>query len=76
MGERLTIDELRERYDGEWVALVDFENDPESDEITVGRVIAHGPDRDAFDNELDRLRPRSFAVECFKSLPAGWGLAL
>lgn len=76
MGERLTIEQIRERYDGEWVALADVEEDEGTFEIRSGRVIAHDEDRDAFDDEVDRIAPGSFAVECFKRLPEGWGLAL
>lgn len=75
MGERLTIEEIRERYDGEWVALVEVEND-ENDEIVAGRVIAHDPDGDEVYDEIGRVAPRAFAVECFQETPEGWGLAL
>lgn len=75
MGGRLTIEELRVRYDGEWVALVDVEND-ENDEIVAGRVLAHDPNGDVVYDEIGRAKPKSFAVECFQKLPEGWGLAL
>ena len=74
MGEQLTIEQIRERYDGDWVALDEVEVN-ENDEVVAGRVFAHNLERDAFDDEVGRIAPRSFAVECFKSLPAGWGFA-
>ena len=75
MGERLTIEELRERYEGEWVALVDVEVD-EQDAVVEGRIIAHDPSGDAVYDEIGRIKPKSFAVERFKELSEGWGLAL
>ena len=76
MGERLTIEEIRRRYDGEWVLLVDFEEDPDG-ETTSGTVAAHGVERDDVYGAVPGLKPPlSFQTLCLKRVPEGWGLAL
>lgn len=71
MGERLTIEELRRRYDGEWVIVVDPDSTPEQG-VLSGVVVAHSPDRnEAYDGMLKAEGGR-FASLCFKELPEGW----
>lgn len=77
MGERLTIEELRERYDGEWVLVVDPETD-EMHEVLSGVVAVHSHDRDEMYDGMLKLSPRPShaATLCFKELPENWALAL
>ena len=75
MGERLTIEEIRERHDGEWVLLIDIEEDAEG-ETTSGVVVAHSEDRDDVYGAASGVKAEVFETLCLKRLPEGWGLAL
>lgn len=70
MNEILTYDEMKSRFDGEWVLV----EDPEVDEhmrVLRGRVISHSTDRDEMDRQAIALRPQHSASLCFKKKPAG-----
>jgi hypothetical protein len=61
MNEVLTMEQIEERYHGEWVLL----GDPETDEhlaVVRGRLIGHSPDRDEIDKIDEQLSLRSAAV--------------
>jgi hypothetical protein len=61
MNEVLTMDQIEERYNGEWVLL----GDPEIDDhhaVVRGRLIGHSPDRDEIDRIDHELRLRSAAI--------------
>lgn len=75
MGERLTIEELRERYDGEWVVVADPETD-DAHEVLSGILVAHDPDREEVYDAMLRANGRHFATLCFQKMPQGWTLAL
>ncbi|MDQ3009346.1 MAG: hypothetical protein M3X11_01380 [Acidobacteriota bacterium] len=62
--EILTMDEIKKRYDSEWVLVAD----PELDEyfnILSGRVIWHHKDKLVFDDEMLKIEPfpQEVAVE-------------
>jgi hypothetical protein len=41
MPEVLTLEEMRCRYDGEWVMIAYTKIDPETNEVLQGEVLAH-----------------------------------
>ncbi len=68
MSEVLTYEQMKERYDGEWVLVGDPEL-TEMNEVVRGTVLAHSPDRDEVYYELRTRRPKSSAMLCFKHIP-------
>lgn len=61
MDAYLTIAEINDRFDSEWVLL----DQPETDdlhEVMRGQVIAHSKDRDEVYRRAVELRPRRFAI--------------
>jgi hypothetical protein len=59
MADKLTWDEIKQKYPDEWVVLVDFKI--EGVAPAEGVVIDHGPVRDEVYDRLDK-GPRSCAV--------------
>lgn len=54
--EILTMDEIKQRFDSEWVLV----SDPELDEdfnVLSGKVICHHKDRTVFDSETLNIKP-------------------
>ncbi|RYG46351.1 hypothetical protein EON79_10375 [bacterium] len=64
VAERLTLDEMSRRYDGEWILIGDPELDSQG-VPTSGIILAHSPDRDQVYDEGVRLMPRSSAIWSF-----------
>jgi hypothetical protein len=62
--ERLTWDEIRRRYDGEWVELVDYVWDEGEPYPVEGMVRTHSPSRKEF-NRLVLERPPAGAARLF-----------
>jgi hypothetical protein len=61
MNEVLPIEEIRSRFESEWVLI----EDPETDEhlnVIRGRVVHHSRDRDEVYRKAVSLRPRRSAV--------------
>lgn len=54
--EVLTIEEIKKRYDSEWVLIADPETD-QYHNVLSGTVICHHKDRLVFDDELMNLEP-------------------
>ena len=52
MGERMTYQQIEERFAGEWVVVRDFVRD-DATVIKEGVVVAHTPDRAAAHQALD-----------------------
>ncbi len=75
MGERLSIEELKDRYDEDWLALTEIEKNAEG-EIVSGVVVAHSPDRDVVYDAMLKSEATHMATMCFKSIPKGWTFAL
>ncbi len=61
MNEVMTIEEIQQHFDSEWVLLGDPVTD-ETLEVQSGRVLAHSPSRDELDRALLALRPSRFAT--------------
>ncbi len=66
--EVLTIEEIKTRFDEEWVLVGDPETN-EYQEVTAGRVLWHSPDRDEVYRKAVELRPRRSAFLCFRKRP-------
>jgi hypothetical protein len=64
----LTIAEIRQYYDGEWVLIAYKELDPQM-EVISGEVLAHSPDRDEVYAALPLGRGKNIAIECFVKVP-------
>lgn len=54
--EILTMDEIKKRFDSEWVLVADPEED-ENFNVLSGRVICHHKDRAVFDAETLKIKP-------------------
>lgn len=68
MKEILTIDEMRAKFDGEWVLVGDPLTD-ENLEVLKGTVLAHSPEKRDVYREGQKLRPRHSAMVCFLPPP-------
>jgi hypothetical protein len=67
-GQILTIEEIRQRYDGEWVLVACQELDPQL-QVISGEVLAHSRDRDEVYAALPLGRGKNIAIECFAEVP-------
>lgn len=61
MPEVLTMSEIEDRYQSQWVLVVD-PTTGESLEVVSGCVVSHSGDRDEVYRKAVELRPRRFAV--------------
>jgi hypothetical protein len=61
IGERLSIEEINRRFEGQWVLLEDPEI-AEDEEVLSGRLLFHTEDRDELDERVLDLRPRHSAI--------------
>jgi hypothetical protein len=66
--EILTLDQIRHRYDGEWVLIAYNEIDHNLIPIT-GEVLAHSSDRDVVYHAVSEAKGRDIAIECFVKVP-------
>ena len=64
----MRIEEIRERYKGEWV-LIEYTELDEELNVIEGEVIAHSPDREEIDRAMQRLPWKSVAIEYFGEIP-------
>ncbi|MEX0701343.1 MAG: hypothetical protein WD069_04545 [Planctomycetales bacterium] len=68
MDQMLTIDEIKDRYDSEWILL----GDPETDEqlnVQGGTVLFHSSDREELYRKAAELRPKRSAIVYTGSVP-------
>jgi hypothetical protein len=75
MIETLTLDEMKDRFDAEWVLV----EDPEVDEhfrVLRGKVLCHSKDRDEVYRKMVELRPKSSATLYFGTMPEGSAIVL
>ncbi|NJM48551.1 MAG: hypothetical protein HC860_22220 [Alkalinema sp. RU_4_3] len=66
--EILTLEQIRHRYDGEWVLIAYNEIDHNLTPVS-GEVLAHSPDRDTLYASLSLGRGKDVAIECFVKVP-------
>jgi hypothetical protein len=62
--EILTLEQIRQRHDGEWVLIAYTEIDHNLKPIR-GEVLAHSSDRDAVYRAVSQGEGRDLAIECF-----------
>ena len=70
MSEVLTIEEIKSRYDSEWILV----ENPKLDEhlnVLSGRVLSHSKDRDEVYQKAVELRPKHSAVLYTGRIPEG-----
>ncbi len=65
MIEVLTYDEMRTRFNGEWVLVEDPEVDAQM-RVVRGKVISHAVSRVDVDKRMLELRPAHSAALCFR----------
>jgi hypothetical protein len=75
MDEILTLAEMQERFDSEWVLIEDPELD-ENLEVVRGKVIFHSKDRDEVYRKDMELRPRSAAYLFTGKMPEDTAVVL
>ncbi len=70
--EILTMDEIKKRFDSEWVLIAEPETD-QFHNVLGGKVIYHHSDRSVFDREVLELdpHPNDFAVFFTGKTPEG-----
>ncbi len=66
--EILTLEQIRQRHDGEWVLIAYTEIDHNLKPIR-GEVLAHSSDRDAVYRAVSQGEGRDLAIECFVKAP-------
>ncbi len=71
----MTLAEIEERFDGEWVLVEDPEVN-EHFEVIRGKVIYHSKDRDEVDRKAIELRPKSAATLYTGIMPPNTAIAL
>jgi hypothetical protein len=66
--EILTLEQIRQRYDGEWflIAYTDIDDDLRP---IRGEVLAYSRDRDEVYRAVSDDRGRDLAIECFVKTP-------
>jgi hypothetical protein len=69
MPEVLTLEEMRRRYDGEWVMIAYTKIDPETNEVLQGEVLAHSRNSQEVYNAIDLAQGRGVAFEFFGLIP-------
>ncbi len=62
MSKRLTWEQIREQYDGEWVELVDYEWDETEPDPTAGVVRVHSKKRKEFEDLVRNSPPEDSAL--------------
>jgi hypothetical protein len=66
--EILTLEQIHQRYDGEWVLIAYTELDDDLKPV-MGEVLAHSSDRDQVYRAVSQGNGRDLAIECFVKTP-------
>jgi hypothetical protein len=69
MANILTLDEMLDRYDGEWVMIAYTETDPETLEVLRGEVLAHSLNAQDVYAAMPIAQGRGVAFEFFGHIP-------
>jgi len=75
MEERMTVQEMREQFDAEWVLIEDPQTN-EALEVLSGKVLCHSKDRDEVDRRMVALRPKRFATLFTGEMPEDTAIVL
>jgi hypothetical protein len=68
LAEILTIEEMAQRYDGEWLLIAYTEMD-EDFNVIRGEVLAHSPSQEEIYNVLPERKNRAVAIEYVGKTP-------
>jgi hypothetical protein len=69
MAEILTLDQIQQRYDGEWVMIAYTETNPDTHEVIRGEVLAHSPNAKEVYGAMPLAQGRGVAFEFFGHVP-------
>jgi hypothetical protein len=75
MNDRLTVEEIRARFDSEWVLLGEVDADP-TPHVRGGKVLFHSKDRDEVYEQAIIMRPGRFAILYTGTMPADMAILL
>ncbi len=75
MAEILTFEQIKTRYDGEWVLIGNPVTD-DSLSVQQGEVLWHSKDRDEVYRKARELKPAHSAILFFGSLPKDTAIVL
>jgi hypothetical protein len=75
MSDVMSLTEIQNRFESEWVLLEDPET-TESLEVKSGKVLWHSKDRDEVYRKARELRPRHSAILYTGRLPEGTAVVL
>jgi len=75
MNQRMTIEEIRSRFESEWILIEDPETNDLLD-VLGGKVIHHSRDRDEVYRKAVSLRPARSAVVYTVEIPEGTAVVL
>ena len=75
MTTRMTLEEIHDRFDAEWV-LIDDPQTNEALEVEAGRVIWHSKDRDEVYRKAIELGPKRFALLYTGRMPEGTAIVV
>ncbi len=68
MNEVMTLKEIEETFESEWVLVADPELNPQL-EVICGKVIYHCADRDELYRKMGELKPKRSAIIYTGSVP-------
>ncbi len=68
MSEIMTFEEIKLRYDGEWVLIAYTETD-EDLQVVKGKVIAHSANKENIYQALESATDQPLAIEYMGSVP-------
>lgn len=75
MSEILSLPDIKERYESEWVLVEDPQLN-EQLEVLGGRVLCHSKDRDEVYQKAVELRPKHSAILYTGTIPQGTAVVL
>lgn len=75
MGQRMTVEEMRQQFHGEWILVHEPETN-ESLEVIAGEVLHHHKDRDEVYRQAIIRRPGRSAILYTGQIPEGTAIVL
>ncbi len=75
MGEVLSLAEMKQHYDGEWLLIINAEVDKNS-EILSGEILAHSPNVDEIYDALPLAKGVEASIEYIGQIPANFAAIL
>jgi hypothetical protein len=75
MSEILSLEEIKDRYSGEWLLISYTELDDQMN-VVSGQVLAHSTDRDEIYRQLLSTKGKSVAVEYAGAIPEDLAVVL